>query len=204
LRRGIHVIKDPEVAKLLADDTRRGMLHLLSHHEMSTTGLSKALDKSHSSIIHHLNLLREAGLIEETRTGKVRNIVQPYYRSVGKRFYVSYSLDESLADDEDYSAWQEAFLQRLVDGLKAFDILVPEEKGDRVRELLRTCYLHEKKAFEESLEQRTESSRLGRHANMSLVRILSQIRLSQDDEHKKAIEELLSLIRLNTNGVDTL
>ncbi|TEU11283.1 transcriptional regulator, partial [Candidatus Bathyarchaeota archaeon] len=31
MQRRIHVIKDPEVAKLLADDTRRRMLHLLRH-----------------------------------------------------------------------------------------------------------------------------------------------------------------------------
>jgi len=59
--------KDPEVAKLLADDTRRRILHFLRHHERSATDLAKYLNKSHSNIIHHLNLLVEAGLVQETR-----------------------------------------------------------------------------------------------------------------------------------------
>lgn len=199
----MHVIKDPEVAKLFADDTRRRMLHLLVHHEMSTTGLAKALGKSHSSIVHHLSLLKEAGLVEETRSEKVRNMVQPFYRSVGRRFHISYSLSEALADDEDYSAWQEASIQRLVDGLEAFDLHVPEGKEDRIKELIQTCYLREQKAFEESLEQRKKPVKLGRHASMSLVRIISHIKLAQDDEHKKAIEELQELLRLKTNEAET-
>ncbi len=199
----MHVIKDPEVAKLFADDTRRRMLHLLVHHEMSTTGLAKALGKSHSSIVHHLSLLKKAGLVEETRSEKVRNMVQPFYRSVGRRFHISYSLSEALADDEDYSAWQEASIQRLVDGLEAFDLHVPEGKEDRIKELIQTCYLREQKAFEESLEQRKKPVKLGRHASMSLVRIISHIKLAQDDEHKKAIEELQELLRLKTNEAET-
>ena len=82
---GIKVIKDPEVAKLLADETRRHILHFLRHHEMSATDLAKALKKNHSSIVHHLNTLKEAGLIRETRFEKVRNMVQPYYKSVAHR-----------------------------------------------------------------------------------------------------------------------
>lgn len=199
----MHVIKDPEVAKLFADDTRRRMLHLLVHHEMSTTGLAKALGKSHSSIVHHLSLLKEAGLVEETRSEKVRNMVQPFYRSVGRRFHISYSLSEALADDEDYSAWQEASIQRLVDGLEAFDLHVPEGKEDRIKELIQTCYLREQKAFEESLEQRKKPVKLGRHASMSLVRIISHIKLAHDNEHKKAIEELQELLRLKTNEAET-
>lgn len=199
LQRRIHVIKDPEVAKLLADSTRRRMLHLLRHSEMSATDLAKSLGKNHSSIIHHLNLLLKAGLVEETRAEKVRNMVQPYYRSVGARFHVSYSLSEALADDEEYSAWQEEFLQRMMDGLEAYEIVVSEEKVERVKELLKTCYLREMKAFEESLEQRKGTKRVGRHIGHSLVRILSHARLSIDEEHNAAIEELREIIGLD-NG----
>jgi DNA-binding transcriptional ArsR family regulator len=73
----IRVIKDPEVAKLLADDTRRRILHLLRHQEMSPADLARALDKNFSSIQHHLNSLVVAGLVEQTREEKVRNMVQP-------------------------------------------------------------------------------------------------------------------------------
>ena len=198
MQRRVHVIKDPEVAKLLADDTRRRMLHLLRHHEMSVAGLAKALDKNVSSIVHHLNLLVEAGLVEETRTKKVRNMVQPYYRSIGTRFHVSYSLSEALADDEDYSAWQDEFMQRMLEGLEAYGVHIPEGREARVRELLEICYLREKKAFEESLEQKGPI-KIGRNIGHSLVRILSYVRLSKDEEHKAALDELSDIIGLGMN-----
>jgi len=196
LQKGFLVIKDPEVAKLLADDTRRRILHLLRHHEMSTTDLAKALDKSHSSIVYHLNLLVDVGLVQETRREMVRNMVQPYYRSTARRFHVSYSLSEALADNEDYSAWQESFLQKLMEGFEAFKIELPEQERQRVKTLLDKCYMTEKRAFERALEQWSEPATIGRHVGMALVRILTQIRLCQDEEHRKAVEELGRLLSI--------
>jgi len=120
------IIKDPEVAKLFADDTRRHILHMLRHQEQSTTDLAKALEKTHSSIIHHLNLLKEAGLVEETRTEKVRNLVQTFYRSTYRRFLISYSLGETLDQEGQEIPWQESTVQYIMDGLEAFGISVPE------------------------------------------------------------------------------
>ena len=56
LLKEIEIIKDPEVAKLFADETRRQILHILRRHEKSATDLAKSLGKSHSSIFHHLKL----------------------------------------------------------------------------------------------------------------------------------------------------
>jgi DNA-binding transcriptional ArsR family regulator len=47
MSRDTFIIKDPDVAKLLADPTRREILHLLRHQEMSATDLAKALNKNH-------------------------------------------------------------------------------------------------------------------------------------------------------------
>ena len=60
MRSDVHIITDPKVAKLFADETRRRMLRVLSHHELSATDLAKRLEKNHSSIVHHLNMLLEA------------------------------------------------------------------------------------------------------------------------------------------------
>jgi len=195
LARAIHVIKDPEVAKLLADETRRHILHILRHHERSATDLAKALKKNHSSIVHHLNLLKEAGLIEETRTEQVRNMVQPYYRSVGRRFHVSYSLSEALAEDDGFTAWQEDIFQRMIEGLGSFGLDYADKDRERVKELLATCYTLQTKAFEETVEQQENPKELGRHVYHSLVRLLTNLRLSQDDEYKEAMGELAEVLK---------
>jgi DNA-binding transcriptional ArsR family regulator len=120
----IKIIKDPEVAKLLADDTRRRILHMLRHKEMSPADLAKALDKNFSSIQHHLNQLIGAGLVAQTREEKVRNMIQPYYHATAHRFIISYSLSESLQKDDEYAQYQDTVLQKMIPGLGIFSITV--------------------------------------------------------------------------------
>jgi len=45
LQKGYLIIKNPEVAKLFADETRQEILHLLRHKEMSIADLAKALER---------------------------------------------------------------------------------------------------------------------------------------------------------------
>lgn len=189
------IIKDPEVAKLFADDTRRHILHILRRHEHSTTELAKALDKSHSSIIHHLNLLTEAGLVEETRTEKVRNMVVSYYRSTAPRFIISYSLSEALEQEGDTAPWQEATLQAAMDGLESFGISLPDEKKEEARKLISTFFLRDQKAFEETLELQQETGSMRKSHRYPIIRLLKQIRLSEDTEYAEILSKLREILR---------
>jgi DNA-binding transcriptional ArsR family regulator len=192
------IIKDPEVAKLFADDTRRRILYMLRRHEQSTTDLAKALEKTHSSIIHHLNLLKEAGLVEETRTEKVRNLVQTYYRSTAHRFMVSYSLGETLNEEGQEIPWQESTVQYIMDGLEAFDIRVPEEDKERVRRLLNTYFLRDQKAFEEVLEQRNQDVKQRRFQGYRVMGLLKRLKLLEDNEYNRILDELRNLLTIDT------
>jgi len=194
LHKGLIIIKDPEVAKLFADETRRQILDTLRHREHSTTELAKALEKSHSSIIHHLNLLKEAGLVEETRTEKVRNMMVSYYRSTARRFMISYSLGETLNEEGQEIPWQESTVQYIIDGFEAFDIYVPEEDKDGIRRLLNTYFLRDQKAFEEVLEQRNEDMKFRRFQGHRVIRLLKTLKLSADPEYNKVVSELRDLL----------
>ena len=194
MRYRVHVIKDPEVAKLLADETRRQILNKLRHGEYTTTALAKALNKNHSSIVHHLNQLLEAGLIEVTREEKVRNMVQPYYRSVSHSFHVAYSLTEALSQDPDYSAWQEEYIDNMLLALNGYGISVPEERRDEVRDLLQKCYLGQKKAYEERITKRTSVPEVSRYAARNTANILSHILLTKDQEYMDALHRLSEII----------
>ncbi|MBL7079373.1 winged helix-turn-helix transcriptional regulator [Candidatus Bathyarchaeota archaeon] len=191
---GIRVIKDPEVAKLFADETRRHILHILRHHEKSATDLAKALKKNHSSIVHHLHLLKEAGLIEETRTEQVRNMVQPYYRSVAGRFMVSYSLSEALAENDGYTAWQEEVQQRVIDGLGSFGLEFPEGEREKVEELIAVTSGLRRRAFEETVESQGNPKELGRHVYRSLVRLVTNLKLAQDPNYANALAKLNAIL----------
>jgi DNA-binding transcriptional ArsR family regulator len=199
MSRETFIIKDPEVAKLLADPTRREILHLLRHQEMSTTDLAKALNRNHSSIIHHLNTMLEAGLIVVSREDKVRNMVQPYYRSVSHSYHVAYSLTEALSQDPDFSAWQEEYIDKLMQGLEDY-IDIPDGGRAQVRELLRTCYMREKKAYEDRLTKRKGKAEISPFAARNVAHILNHIQLLKDTEYMDAVRRLSAI--LEASGED--
>ena len=194
MSRDAFIIKDPEVAKLLADPTRRDILHLLRHDEMSATDLAKALNKNHSSITYRLNTMLGAGLIEVSREEKVRNMVQPYYRSVGHSYHVSYSLTEVLSRDPDYLAWQEELMDQLMQGLEEYGAEIPEARRAEARSLLRTCYLRDKKAYEDRLTKRRGKAEISPHAARNVAHILNHVQLLKDPEYMEAIRGLSAIL----------
>ena len=192
------IIKDPEVAKLFADDTRRHILHILRRHEHSTTELAKALKKNHSSIIHHLNLLREAGLVEETRTEKVRNMVVSYYRSTARRFMVTYSLTEALNQEGEDIPWQEGMIQDTLEGLVQYGVVIPENMEDEVKKLMNTYFIRDQKAFEETIENRQETESRRTYHNHRVESMLKHVKLSEDEEYSKAVKRLKDILEFKT------
>jgi DNA-binding transcriptional ArsR family regulator len=187
------IIKDPEVARLFADETRRQILHNLRHRELSTNDLAKALNKNHSSIIHHMKLLQDAGLVEETRVEKRRNIVQSYYGSTAKKFIISYSLSDSL-DAAEIFTWQKEMLNEIADELDAFGIEVPIDERKRILELLAECYVREQKALEETIEHQTKPLELEKPVYAAIIRLLTHMRLVKDEKYARTIDELCRLM----------
>jgi DNA-binding transcriptional ArsR family regulator len=192
----IKIIKDPEVAKLLADDTRRRILHMLRHNEMSPADLAKALDRNFSSVQHHLNLLIGAGLVEQTKEEKVRNMIQPYYHATAHRYLISYSLSESLQKDDEYAQWQEATLKKMIPGFKVFNIDVPEDKKARALTLIGKCVEMERKAFEDAVERQNDPGTLEKQVQRPLLQLLTYITLSKDLDHTAAIQELKQILNI--------
>jgi len=188
------VITDPEVAKLLSDELRRNVLHLVTHKEMSAADLVKILDKNYSSIMYHLRLLEDAGLVQKVREEIVQNKIQPYYRATAWNFHVSYYLDETMAGDEEYRAWQEDLFNRLMKGLAAYNLDIPEEKKPRVKELLKVLYLQQKREFESRQEMRAPDIQLEPHVGKSIAHILANVRLLKDQKHRAAAEELAKIL----------
>ncbi len=64
----VRVIADPEVIKLMLEDTRRKILQLLRNKEMTISQLSEILGKTPQTIYHHIEKLKDAGLVEVKRT----------------------------------------------------------------------------------------------------------------------------------------
>lgn len=194
--KGLVVIKDPEVAKLFSDPLRRQIVHLSTHKEMSAADLVKELGKNYSSIVYHIRLLEEAGLIEKVREEIVQNKIQPFYRSTAWNFHVSYYLNEAMTTDEEYRNWQEDLYDRLYNGLNGYSLSVPAGKEERVRELLRVLYVAQKKEFEERIELRKTDFQLEPHVGQYIAHTLAYTRLFQDQKARSAAEELAEILNL--------
>jgi DNA-binding transcriptional ArsR family regulator len=190
------VIKDPEVAKLFSDPLRRQIVHLSTHKELSAADLVKELGKNYSSIVYHIRLLEEAGLIEKVREDIVQNKIQPFYRATAWSFHVSYYLNDAMATDEEYKNWQEDLYDRLLNGLEGYKVEVPEGKEQRIRELLRVLYMAQKKEFEGRIDLRKTDHQLEPHVGRTLAHTFAYTRLFRDEEARKAAEELAEILKL--------
>ena len=58
------------VFKALGDPTRREILDLLRNKDLSAGEIAEGFDMTKASISHHLNLLKQAGLVRVHRDGQ--------------------------------------------------------------------------------------------------------------------------------------
>ena len=61
--------KQSNLLKALGDETRLKMLRLLSMREMCVCELTVALDMTQPTASHHLNILKNVGLLEDRKEG---------------------------------------------------------------------------------------------------------------------------------------
>ncbi len=66
--------------KGLSTETRLDIyMYLAFYGEMTTTQLAKALGKSHQTISHHLAIMEQAKIVEQTRVEVCKNYIEKYY-----------------------------------------------------------------------------------------------------------------------------
>ena len=90
-----------EAALAIADPTRRRILELVRDREVPAGELASAFPVSRPAVSRHLRVLREAGLVRERRTGRLR-----LYRA-------------DPAPLAEIRAWIEAYWDDRLDALKA-------------------------------------------------------------------------------------
>ena len=105
-------------AHALSDPLRIKILEILSHRQMTTEEIAKMLrrsghKKATTTIRHHLDTLKTAGLIEVTKKVEVRGAVRKYYMSTLRAF--SYNVPNL----EKYSKLIEEVSSRLLKAIKS-------------------------------------------------------------------------------------
>ena len=75
--------------KALADPTRRRILELLAHNELTAGEIAAQFDMTKPSVSHHLAILKSAGLVQDERRGQniVYNVNMTVFQELMKWFY---------------------------------------------------------------------------------------------------------------------
>lgn len=191
--KGVMIIRDPEVAKLLADETRRRLLQLLRFAEMTPQQLAKALGKNVSSIMHHLSLLEQGGLVTVARTEIRRNLVVKWYRATAYRFVVSYELAEGLVPgSEQYATLIEENARNAALVLTKIGAKLSEDELTEVAELIRKLYLLTMEVVEKTLLRCHSGGEVC--PNDMLVKTLVAVNLYKREDFRKTVEKLIQFL----------
>jgi biotin operon repressor len=83
------VADQPHQLKALGDRTRMAILDLVLERAASVTEVAAALGKPKSSVAHHVDVLRRAGLLRVVRTRRVRAVTEAFYGRTGRTVWVS-------------------------------------------------------------------------------------------------------------------
>jgi len=120
------VIRDPEAFQLLADDTRRRIIHMLRAKEMTVSQLASDLNLTPQAIYHHIRKMRDSGLVEVSREERVDHFIETYFRAAAEVFH----LEHGKGDDKKFVMEQTRdavkALSKLGLDLKAEDSLVQD------------------------------------------------------------------------------
>ncbi len=62
--------RNSDILKSLADSTRLKIIYLLKDGELCACKILESIDKSQSTVSHHLNILRKEGILNGRKEGK--------------------------------------------------------------------------------------------------------------------------------------
>lgn len=85
--------------RALGHPLRTTILQLLHERAATVSELAQAIGRPKSTIAHHVEVLRDNGLLQVVRTRKVRAIEERFYGRTARLFYVAQTSEEDLPRD---------------------------------------------------------------------------------------------------------
>ena len=182
----VKVVTDPEVIKLMLESTRRQILSLLRSKEMTISQLSEILGKTPQTIYHHIEKLKEAGLVEVKRTEMKGNLIEKYYGRTADAFYINLYLG-----DEELRYFARSRLKTKLGIFKALGYEFDDEKLlDIMDRLLKKEHEYKTQISREIEENEEKLKDTSDEDIIHAIGWLSMARMARDGEFKKLMEEL--------------
>ena len=187
----VRVITDPNVIKLMLEDTRRQILQLLRNKEMTISQLSEILGKTPQTIYHHIEKLKEAGLVEVKRTEMKGNLVEKYYGRTADAFYINMYLG-----DEELRYFARSKLKTKLDIFKALGHSFNDEELLDIMDKLRAKEHEYKMEISKEIEAKEEL--LKDFSNEDIIHAIewfSMAKLGRDDEALELLKKLGEILK---------
>jgi len=187
------VVRDPQVAKLLADDTRRKILLLLRVAEMTPQQIARLLKKNVSSITHHLSMLEGKGLVKVARVEVRRNLVVKWYKAAARRIIVSYELAEGLVPgSEEIAKHVEDAAMKAAETLVEVGVKLSGEEVEEAAALIKRIYLMIREVYEKLITKCLRCDDPWSRA--LLLNALMAVELAGKREFAETVSELRKLL----------
>jgi DNA-binding transcriptional ArsR family regulator len=122
-------IDDIEIAKLLVDVRKRGILYI-AKNPVTVSQMAEEMNEKQSRLYYHVKKLEDAGLLELIETRQHGNLIEKYYKrteTVGQRMF---ELDETLLK-EHHNEVMEEIMNLLQPGLKLLQSELKKGKPEK-------------------------------------------------------------------------
>ncbi|AHF81219.1 winged helix-turn-helix domain-containing protein [Thermococcus paralvinellae] len=187
----VKVITDPKVIKLMLEDTRRKILQLLRNREMTISQLSEILGKTPQTVYHHIEKLKEAGLVEVKRTEMKGNLVEKYYGRTADAFYINLYLG-----DEELRYLARSRLKTKLDIFKALGYKFDDEELlNTMDKILEKEHEYKMKISKEIEEKEELLKDFSNEDIIHAIEWLSMAELGRDEEALKLLKKLGEILK---------
>ncbi len=191
----VMVLRDVKALKALLNKWRSKILQLLTVQEYTVQQLAKMFGINPGTVYHHVKVLQNAGLVEETRTEIEKNIVMRYYKAVAREFRIDFN-NIAGKNDIDVTQWVKSRVEGLIDALKAYNIDIPKENYPEAEGLITKFVNLESKIKEEVAPKNPE---ILKNTDPSTVKdifsLMALYYLNQNEQYTKLREKLLNFLK---------
>jgi len=195
----MEVIEDKNQIKLLMEPTRAKIVFdYLVRDSMTVKQLSEVTGKNPGTILHHIQKLKEVGLVFEERTEQTQTgIVQRYYRASAREYRMGISeMIQATGDDTTKR------LKSIIKSLSVFGIDVPENQIGEAVELLTALINRENELSSRNLiVNEVGLDKLPSSARGDASRIMRRFALEEDSQYRDLRKNWHAFLRSHRQGV---
>ena len=195
----MEVIEDKKLIKLLMEPTRAKIVFdYLVKGSKTVKELSVLTGKNPGTILHHIQKLKEAGLVFEERTEVTQTgIVQRYYRASAREYRMGISeMVQATGDDATKR------LRSMITSLSVYGIDVPEHQIGTAVDLMTAMINRENEISSRNLiVNEEEYDKLSSSQRGEASRIMRRFALEEDSQYRELREKWTAFLRSHRKGV---